>query len=138
MCERRHTRHRLALDDCAAPPTPGTVVSVRLEASRPDRWPPDEERPMTDPTPTSSPWPRRRVLSMGAFGLAAAALAAMGCKNDGRPGGAGPEKVRLALDWTPNTNHTGFWVAEKQGWYKDAGIAFEALPYGETSPEVLV
>ena len=25
--------------------------------------------------------------------------------------------VRLALDWTPNTNHTGFFVAEAKGWY---------------------
>ena len=25
--------------------------------------------------------------------------------------------VRLALDWTPNTNHTGFYVAQANGWY---------------------
>ena len=38
--------------------------------------------------------------------------------------------VRLALDWTPNTNHTGFYVAAANGWYGDAGVDFRVLPYG--------
>ena len=29
--------------------------------------------------------------------------------------------VRLALDWTPNTNHTGFYAAAANGWYDEAG-----------------
>lgn len=32
------------------------------------------------------------------------------------------EKLRLALDWTPNTNHTGFFVARDKGYYKEVGI----------------
>lgn len=32
------------------------------------------------------------------------------------------KKLRLALDWTPNTNHTGFFVARDKGYYKEAGI----------------
>ena len=35
---------------------------------------------------------------------------------------AGPRPVRLALDWTPNTNHLGFYVADAKGWYAEAGI----------------
>ena len=35
--------------------------------------------------------------------------------------------VRLALDWTPNTNHTGFYVAQANGWYADAGVDLEIL-----------
>ena len=31
--------------------------------------------------------------------------------------GRRPATVRLALDWTPNTNHTGFFVARAKGWY---------------------
>jgi NitT/TauT family transport system substrate-binding protein len=27
--------------------------------------------------------------------------------------------INLALDWTPNTNHTGFYVAESEGYYDD-------------------
>ncbi|ACL24836.1 ABC transporter substrate-binding protein [Chloroflexus aggregans] len=30
--------------------------------------------------------------------------------------------ITLALDWTPNTNHIGFYVAIAKGWYRDAGI----------------
>src|SRR5262245_41663574 len=46
--------------------------------------------------------------------------------------------VRLALDWTPNTNHTGFYVAQANGWYKDAGVDLKILPYGTTAPEALI
>jgi len=28
----------------------------------------------------------------------------------------------LALDWTPNTNHTGFYVAQSEGYYTDRGL----------------
>jgi ABC-type nitrate/sulfonate/bicarbonate transport system substrate-binding protein len=47
-------------------------------------------------------------------------------------------RVRLALDWTPNTNHTGFYVARANGWYEKAGIDLEILPYTGTTPEALV
>jgi NitT/TauT family transport system substrate-binding protein len=46
--------------------------------------------------------------------------------------------VRLALDWTPNTNHTGFYVAQAKGWYRDAGVDLRILPYGTTTPEALI
>ncbi|HEY5152668.1 MAG TPA: ABC transporter substrate-binding protein [Candidatus Saccharimonadales bacterium] len=38
-------------------------------------------------------------------------------------------QVSLALDWTPNTNHTGIYVAIAKGWYKQAGIELNLLPY---------
>ncbi len=31
-------------------------------------------------------------------------------------------KVSLCLDFTPNTNHTGFYVAQQLGYYKEAGL----------------
>jgi ABC-type nitrate/sulfonate/bicarbonate transport system substrate-binding protein len=46
--------------------------------------------------------------------------------------------VRLALDWTPNTNHTGFYVAQANRWYQDSGVDLEILPYGTTAPEALI
>ncbi len=49
-----------------------------------------------------------------------------------------PTKVRLALDWTPNTNHLGFYVAQAKGWYADANIDLEILPYGTTAPESIL
>src|SRR5438046_10595104 len=49
-----------------------------------------------------------------------------------------PATVRFALDWTPNTDHTGFYVAQSMGWYRDAGIHLKILPYGNTAPEALL
>ena len=46
--------------------------------------------------------------------------------------------VRLALDWTPNTNHTGFYVAQADGAYATQAIDLKILPYASTSPEILV
>ncbi len=54
----------------------------------------------------------------------------------------GPQKLTtmtLALDWTPNTNHTGIYVALAKGWYRDEGIDLKLLPYSSNvSPDVLV
>lgn len=47
-------------------------------------------------------------------------------------------RVRLALDWTPNTNHTGFFVARAKGWYREAGIDLQILPYASATPETLL
>jgi ABC-type nitrate/sulfonate/bicarbonate transport system substrate-binding protein len=49
-----------------------------------------------------------------------------------------PATVRLALDWTPNTNHIGFFVAEHEGWYANAAITLRILPYSGTTPETLI
>ncbi|MBP9132088.1 ABC transporter substrate-binding protein, partial [Candidatus Saccharibacteria bacterium] len=38
-------------------------------------------------------------------------------------------KISLAMDWTPNTNHTGIYVAKAKGWYKEQDIDLEILPY---------
>lgn len=37
----------------------------------------------------------------------------------------------LALDWTPNTNHTGFFVAQELGYYTAHGVAVEILHPGQ-------
>jgi len=36
-------------------------------------------------------------------------------------------RIRLALDWTPNTNHTGFYVAAASGAYEQAGLDVEFI-----------
>lgn len=46
--------------------------------------------------------------------------------------------MRFALDWTPNTDHTGLFVAIDKGYFKDAGIDLKVLPYNSTSPASLV
>lgn len=62
--------------------------------------------------------------------LAAAALAA-------GPASA-QEAISVALDWTPNTNHVGLYVAQAEGWYEEAGLEVEILPYGDTPSSTLV
>lgn len=36
-------------------------------------------------------------------------------------------KIKLALDWTPNVNHIGFFIAKDLGFYKQQGIDLEIL-----------
>ncbi|MGB6118562.1 MAG: ABC transporter substrate-binding protein [Mesorhizobium sp.] len=48
------------------------------------------------------------------------------------------EKVSVALDWTPNTNHVGLFVARDKGFYKEAGLDVEILPYADTAASTLV
>lgn len=51
---------------------------------------------------------------------------------------AQPHQIRLALDWAPNTNHTGIFVALAQGWYEEVGVELQVLPFGSVSPNQLV
>mmetsp|Transcript_14638 Transcript_14638/g.42847 ORF Transcript_14638/g.42847 Transcript_14638/m.42847 type:complete len:288 (-) Transcript_14638:1205-2068(-) len=38
-----------------------------------------------------------------------------------------PTPITVALDWSPNTNHTGFYIAKAQGLYADAGLDVKLL-----------
>ena len=48
------------------------------------------------------------------------------------------QSFSLFLDWTPNTNHTGIYVAKEIGYYDEVGIELDILLPGEVSPEQLV
>ena len=37
------------------------------------------------------------------------------------------KKLRLALDWTPNINHIGFFTAREKGFYREAGIELDII-----------
>ena len=37
------------------------------------------------------------------------------------------KKIKIALDWTPNINHLGIFIANKLGFYSDLGIELEIL-----------
>lgn len=54
------------------------------------------------------------------------------------PAAAQSTPVTVALDWTPNTNHIGLYVAEAKGFYADAGLDVEILPYSDTSAGTLI
>ena len=38
-----------------------------------------------------------------------------------------PQRAVLSLDWVPNTNHTGLYVAMEKGYYKEQGLAVEIV-----------
>lgn len=46
-----------------------------------------------------------------------------------------PTDVILMLDWTPNTNHTGFYVAQAKGYYDAANLNVEIIEPADVSPE---
>ena len=48
------------------------------------------------------------------------------------------EKITFVLDWTPNTNHTGIYVAQKLGYFEEAGLDVEIAQPPEDSSVVLV
>lgn len=58
-----------------------------------------------------------------------AVLVVAGCLSIALLPGCGAQRARggltkavLSLDWVPNTNHTGFYVALDKGWYAEQGI----------------
>jgi len=48
------------------------------------------------------------------------------------------EKITFVLDWTPNTNHTGLYVAEEKGYFEDAGLDVEIVQPPEDGASALV
>ena len=57
--------------------------------------------------------------AMIVFGLAACGNSEQSDEN----GPTDPTKLTFVLDWTPNTNHTGVYVADKLGYFDEAGSA---------------
>ena len=47
-------------------------------------------------------------------------------------------KITFVLDWTPNTNHTGLYVAQEKGYFSDAGLDVEIVQPPEDGAEALV
>jgi ABC-type nitrate/sulfonate/bicarbonate transport system substrate-binding protein len=82
----------------------------------------------------------RGLMAACAAGALALALGACGSGGGGTgtAAGAAARPVSLQLDWTPNTNHTGFYVAQEKGWYADAGIDLKILPYSDAAADTLV
>ncbi|MYC95982.1 MAG: ABC transporter substrate-binding protein [Caldilineaceae bacterium SB0661_bin_32] len=53
-------------------------------------------------------------------------------------GSAALKDVTLLLDWTPNTNHTGIYVAQDKGWYEEAGLNVDIVIPGESDVHQVV
>ncbi|KWW20067.1 ABC transporter substrate-binding protein [Peribacillus simplex] len=50
----------------------------------------------------------------------------------------GLKKVSVVLDWTPNTNHTGLYVAKEKGYFKEQGLDVDIIMPGEAGADKLV
>lgn len=50
----------------------------------------------------------------------------------------GKTKITFVLDWTPNTNHTGLYVAQANGYFDEAGLEVEIVQPPEGGAEILV
>jgi ABC-type nitrate/sulfonate/bicarbonate transport system substrate-binding protein len=65
-----------------------------------------------------------------------------GCGAQARPEAAATPaeltKVNFMLDWVPNTNHTGLFVAQDKGWYQEAGLEVNIIQAGESPVEQVV
>ena len=61
-----------------------------------------------------------------------------GAEGSPSPSAEQPTKVTFALDWAPNTNHTGVYVADQLGYFEEAGLDVEILPYASTPVSELV
>ena len=49
------------------------------------------------------------------------------------------KKIDFILDWTPNTNHTGLYVAKEKGYFKEAGVDVDLkLPPEESSSDLVI
>ncbi|WP_456271971.1 ABC transporter substrate-binding protein [Bacillus sp. AK031] len=63
-------------------------------------------------------------------------------QNDNANDGGGEtetlEEVSVVLDWTPNTNHTGLYVAKEKGYFEEQGLDVEIIMPGEAGADSIV
>ncbi|MHC6179198.1 ABC transporter substrate-binding protein [Clostridium sp. JNZ X4-2] len=66
-------------------------------------------------------------------------LTLSGCgSNDKKETSNSLDKTTVILDWTPNTNHTGLYVALNKGYYKDEGLDVKIVQPSEGSVTNLI
>ena len=53
-------------------------------------------------------------------------------------GGTAEEPITVVLDWTPNTNHTGIYVALAKGYFEEAGLNVQVVQPPEDGAVTLV
>ena len=89
--------------------------------------------------------PPRSVLTPSSRRVAAALLAVAvltapaGCSRAATAtGDEALRPVSIVLDWTPNTNHLGLYLALERGWFAEAGLDVTVVEPGETSGLQLV
>ncbi|MGT2912012.1 ABC transporter substrate-binding protein [Streptococcus cameli] len=71
------------------------------------------------------------LLALSVFGLAACSPAKEGKKEE--------KTIDFILDWTPNTNHTGLYVALEKGYFEEEGVSVDIkLPSEDSSSDLVI
>lgn len=64
---------------------------------------------------------KKKILAVGL--LLCMVVSLCGCGKTAKDSSKkGLKKITMVLDWTPNTNHTGLYIAQEKGYFKDAGL----------------
>ncbi len=70
----------------------------------------------------------KKLVSLGLVSmLTMSVLSGCSNKNDKDEVKNESEKITMVLDWTPNTNHTGLFVALEKGYFKEQGLDVEIV-----------
>lgn len=80
---------------------------------------------------------KKKIVAVLAAGCMALSLAACG-SGETSQGENEKEKITFVLDWTPNTNHTGLYVAQEKGYFEDEGLEMEIVQPPEDGADALV
>ncbi len=81
--------------------------------------------------PVRQPW--RPLLVLTALVLVVAACSDASPDSSGNGKDQDLRRFTVVLDWTPNTNHAGMYVAAAKGWYRDAGLDVRFVEPGDST-----
>jgi ABC-type nitrate/sulfonate/bicarbonate transport system substrate-binding protein len=76
---------------------------------------------------------KKKIISVVLASVTALTLFAGCSKKDEAKTSEDLQKVTVILDWTPNTNHTGLYIAQEKGYYKELGLDVEIIQPSEGS-----
>lgn len=75
---------------------------------------------------------KKKILLTAALAAAAVLTGSMGFKTEAAT------KITFVLDWTPNTNHTGLYIAQEKGYFEEAGLEVEIVQPPEDGATLMV
>ena len=84
---------------------------------------------------------KKKILAAVLTACMLTSVTACGGSRDGGKKDSGSEdleKITFVLDWTPNTNHTGLYVAKEKGYFEKEGLDVEIVQPPEDGADALV
>lgn len=79
----------------------------------------------------------KKIVSLGLISTLSLSILS-GCSKKEDKSSEGLQDVIMVLDWTPNTNHTGLYVALENGYFKDEGLNVKIVQPSEGGAATLV